>query len=341
MKSNYLFTFLLCALTLVSCKDNPKENVLETDELEVLKMESLSRLEYRIKAKLGEGAFWNYQTQEFYWVDILGKELHIYNPATKEDRSLPTPSRIGTVVPQSDSTAVVALDDGVYIMNTNTGKITVLSEVEKEMTVNRFNDGKCDPNGNLWVGSMHLEESEALGSVYKITSTGETTKMIDSVTISNGIVWTKDASTMYYIDTPSAEIKAFDYDKNTATISNQRTAVKVPVEMGFPDGMAIDEEDMLWVGLWNGNGVVRFDPNTGRLLSRIDVAAHNVTACAFGGPNLDLLYITTASVDMTKEESAKYPLAGSIFVADPGVRGVKSDFFATAPSKATGGTTNE
>ena len=290
---------------------------------------------------MGEGAFWNHQTQEFYWVDILGQELHIYNPATKVNRSLPTPSRIGTVVPQTDSTAVVALDDGVYIINTKTGETTVLSEVEKEMTVNRFNDGKCDPNGNLWVGSMHLEQSKPMGSVYKISSTGETTKMIDSVTISNGIVWTKDATTMYYIDTPTAKIKAFDYDKNTSTISNQRTVVEVPVSLGFPDGMAIDEEDMLWVGLWNGNSVARFNPNTGQLISKIEVPAHNVTACAFGGPNLDKLYITTASVDMTKEESAKYPMAGSIFVADPGVKGVKSDFFARSSKVKPGTSTNE
>ncbi|MEM7084962.1 MAG: SMP-30/gluconolactonase/LRE family protein [Bacteroidota bacterium] len=339
--SNWLFVFLLCFMILLSCKENSPENTPETSEVEVLQMPSLARLEYRINAKLGEGAYWNHQTQELYWVDILGKELHIYNPATKEDRSLPTPSRIGTVVPQTDSTAVIALDDGVYIMNTNSGEINVLSEVEKEMTTNRFNDGKCDPNGNLWVGSMHLKESEPLGSVYKISSTGETTKMIDSVTISNGIVWTRDAKTMYYIDTPSAEIKAFDYDKSSATISNQRTAVKVPVEMGFPDGMAIDEEDMLWVGLWNGNSVARFDPNTGKLISKIEVHAHNVTACAFGGANLDKLYITTASVDMTEEEITKYPLAGSVFVANPGVRGVKSDFFALPTKLESAEATNE
>ena len=329
MKANHLYTILLCAVFLWSCKETtPKvEDTITTPVL--LETPAMASLEYAIQAQLGEGAFWNHQTQEFYWVDILGKELHIYNPATKKDRSLPTPSRIGTVVPQTDSTAVVALDDGVYIMNTITGAISVLSEVEKEMTVNRFNDGKCDPNGNLWVGSMHLEESQPLGSVYKISSTGETTKMIDSVTISNGIVWTKDASTMYYIDTPSAEIKAFDYDKTTATISNQRTAVEVPVSLGFPDGMAIDSEDMLWVGLWNGNAVARFNPKTGELISKIEVPAHNVTACAFGGPNLDQLYITTARVDMTEEELATYPLAGSLFVANPGVKGVKSDFFAT------------
>ena len=341
MKVNHLCTILLCSIFLWSCKETTPKVQDAIPTADIVETPAKASLEYRFKAKLGEGAFWNHQTQEFYWVDILGKELHIYNPATKVDRSLPTPSRIGTVVPQSDSTAVIALDDGVYIINTNTGEITVLSEVEKEMTVNRFNDGKCDPNGNLWVGSMHLEESQPLGSVYKISSTGETVKMIDSVTISNGIVWTKDATTMYYIDTPSAEIKAFDYDKNTSTISNQRTAVRVPTTMGFPDGMAIDEEDMLWVGLWNGNSVARFDPNTGKLISKIEVPAHNVTACAFGGPNLDILYITTASVDMTKEESAKYPMAGSVFVAIPGVKGVKSDFFAL-PSKVESGTpTNE
>ncbi|MBL4662507.1 MAG: SMP-30/gluconolactonase/LRE family protein, partial [Flavobacteriaceae bacterium] len=287
-----------------------------------------AELEYRFNAQLGEGAFWNYKTQEFYWIDILGKEVHIYNPETKVDRSFPTPSRVGTVVPQTDSTAVIALDAGIYILNTNNGAIEILSDVEKEMAFNRFNDGKCDPNGNLWVGSMHLDESEPLGSVYKVSSDGKTTKMIDSVTISNGIVWTKDASIMYYIDTPTAQIRAYDYDKINATISNGRTVVSVPETLGYPDGMAIDEKGMLWVGLWNGNGVARFNPKTGELMSKIKVPAHNVTACAFGGPNLDKLYITTARVDMTKEESAKYPLAGSIFVASPGVKGVQSDFFA-------------
>ena len=174
---------------------------------------------------------------------------------------------------------------------------------------------------------MHLEQMMPMGSVYKISATGKTTKMIDSVTISNGIVWTKDATTMYYIDTPTQNIQAFDFDLTTSTLSNERTAVRIPEALGFPDGMAIDEEDMLWVGLWNGNAVGRFDPKTGELISQIEVPAHNVTSCAFGGENLDKLYITTAIVDMTEEEKAMYPLAGSLFVADPGVKGVRSTFF--------------
>lgn len=320
---------LLSILLLTGCKQSSKELPPENTNPSKAEAPVTASLEFEITSQLGEGAFWNYKTGEFYWVDILGKQLHIYSPATKTNRSLPTPSGIGTVVPQTDSTAVVALVDGIYIINTVSGALTPLSDVEKTVTTNRFNDGKADPNGNLWVGSMHYEQTAPQASLYKVAPTGETTKMVDSVTISNGIVWTKDQSTMYYIDTPTGTIQAYDFDSNTATISNQRTAAVIPQAMGFPDGMAIDSEDMLWVGLWNGNAVVRFDPKNGKLLSRIEVPAHNVTACAFGGHNLDKLYITTASVDMTEEEKAKYPLAGSVFVADPGVRGVKSAFFAT------------
>ncbi|MCZ6595423.1 MAG: SMP-30/gluconolactonase/LRE family protein [Bacteroidetes bacterium] len=323
MRSNRLLLFILTSIFLLNCTERSTEKN-PGSEVKTLQM---AQLEYEIPSLLGEGAFWNYKSGELYWIDIDGKKLHIYNPETKTNRSFPTPSRIGTVVPQTDTTAVIALEDGIYIINTENGNIKALSEVEKEMTFNRFNDGKCDPNGNLWVGSMHLEQMIPMGSVYKISETGETTKMIDSVTISNGIVWTKDASAMYYIDTPTQNIQVFDFDTATSTLSNERTAVRVPKALGFPDGMSIDEEDMLWVGLWNGNAIGRFDPKTGKLISKIEVPAHNVTSCAFGGKNLDKLYITTASVDMTEEEKANYPLAGSLFVADPGVKGVHSEFF--------------
>ena len=324
MKANLLLTTILLSILSYGCKEKTTQSATTETESED---RSVATLEYEIKAELGEGAFWNHKSEEFYWVDILGKQLHIYNPKTKENRSFPTPSRIGTVVPKNDSLAIIALDDGIYMMNTENGSVSLLSDIEKELTINRFNDGKCDPNGNLWVGSMHLKETDPMGSVYKIDNDGNTTKMIDSVTISNGIVWTKDHTTMYYIDTPTATIRAYDYDMETASIVNERVAVNVNPDDGFPDGMAIDSEDMLWVGLWNGNAVARYNPKNGNLISKIKVPAHNVTACAFGGDNLDVLYITTARVDMTDEEKEQYPLAGSIFVAHPGVTGVKSDFF--------------
>ncbi|MEZ4817775.1 MAG: SMP-30/gluconolactonase/LRE family protein [Flavobacteriaceae bacterium] len=320
-----LFSVFLSTLFLICCKE--KSSV--ESPLTKTTVAPEVQLEWQIPAQLGEGAFWNHKIRQLYWIDILGKKLYLYSPATKEHQSFSMPSRIGTVVPQTDSTAVVALEDGVYIQNTQNGTLTLLSDVEADQPENRFNDGKCDPNGNLWVGSMHLAEKDPVAKLYKISPKGETTAMLDSITISNGIVWTKDAKTMYYIDTPTAKIRAFDYDTTTATISNERVAVEVPNALGFPDGMAIDENDHLWVGMWNGNAVVCFDPNTGSIIETIEVPAHNVTSCAFGGPNLDLLYITTASIDMTEEEKTQYPLAGSVFVVKPGVKGVPSSFFGS------------
>ena len=286
-----------------------------------------AELEYETKSLLGEGAFWNHKTNELYWVDIEGKNLNIYDHDTKKNKSIELPSLVGTVVPYTNSEAVVALLDGIYKVNIISGEVTLLSNAESDMPENRFNDGKCDPNGNLWVGSMHFGQSKPNASVYKIDERGETTKMIDSVTISNGIVWTKDAKTMYYIDTPTNQIVAYDYDQSTSSVSNKRVVVEVTEEHGFPDGMAIDEDDMLWVGMWNGNAVARFNPETGQLMSKIAVPAHNVTSCAFGGNNFDTLYITTSSLDMTDEEKKKFPLAGSLFTVKPGIKGVKSRMF--------------
>jgi len=317
MKINRLLNAILIIVLIMSCKESEDKSYKEVT----------AELEFEVMALLGEGAFWNHKTQEFYWVDIQGKKLNIYNPKLKDNRSIEMPSLIGTVVPYTEDEAVVALLDGIYKVNLQSEELTLLSDVESNMPENRFNDGKCDPNGNLWVGSMHFEQSRPNASVYKINEKGESVKMIDSVTISNGIVWTKDSKTMYYIDTPTGNIMAYDFNQETSTISNGRIAVKVSDEHGYPDGMAIDEEDMLWVGMWNGNAVTRFNPKTGKLISKIAVPAHNVTSCAFGGENLDVLFITTSSLDMTEEEQNTYPMAGSIFIAGPGVKGVKSRFF--------------
>lgn len=319
------YIILIFLISFASCQKTEKKSAVEDDNKEPL----IAELEYKIESQLGEGAIWNYKTQEFYWIDIEGKLLHIYNPETKENRSFTTLSRIGTVVPYTQNEVVVALEDGIYKLNINTGAVSLLSDVEAQMTENRFNDGKCDPLGNLWVGSMHLKQSKPHASLYKVNDQGEAIKMVDSVTISNGIVWTSDAKTMYYIDTPTSKIMAYDYDINTGTISNKRVAVEISLEDGYPDGMTIDSEDMLWVGLWNGNAIAHFNPKTGELISKIKVPAHNITACAFGGENLDILYITTARIDMTPEELDSLPLSGSVFKVVPGVKGVKASFFGS------------
>ncbi|WP_046745031.1 SMP-30/gluconolactonase/LRE family protein [Kordia zhangzhouensis] len=296
----------------------------------------MAELEYEIPSKLGEGAIWDYRKKVLYWVDIEGKSLNIYSPKTKTNKEIKMPSRIGTVVPSEiENEAVVALEDGIYMVNIVTENISLLSDIEATHTENRFNDGKCDPNGNLWVGSMHLPQSKPEGSLYKINSDGEAQKMLGNITISNGIVWTKDKKTMYYIDTPTSNIRAFDYNEQNNTISNERIAVKVDEADGFPDGMTIDENDKLWVGLWNGNCIAQYDPITGKMLSKVHVPAHNVTSCAFGGENLDILYITTSSLDMNDEEKKQYNKAGSIFKIKLDTRGVRSTFFKKPMYKIT------
>jgi len=219
------------------------------------------------------------------------------------------------------------LTDGIYTINTNTGKTTLFADMKEALTGCRLNDGKCDPSGRFWVGSMHWEQKKGRAKLYTIQNDGSVAIKKDKVTISNGIVWTADKKTMYYIDTPTAQIKAYDYDDATGNITNERVAVEVSNKLGFPDGMAIDAEGMVWVGMWNGNAVIRFNPKTGKMLQKIEIPAHNITSCAFGGKNLETLYITTAKLDMTAEEIKKYPLAGSVFKVIPGVKGVKSSFF--------------
>ncbi len=290
-------------------------------------IENKVSLAYKTNAQLGEGAIWNYKTKELYWVDIEGKSLNIYNPKTSTNRVLETPSRIGTVVPKNDGKVLVALEDGIYNINLHTGKSSLFLNMKEELIGIRLNDGKCDPSGRFWVGSMHFDQIKGKAKLFCIKNKSEFETKIDSVTISNGIVWTSDYKTMYYIDTPTAQIKAYDFDNETGNISNGRIAVEIPETLGYPDGMTIDEDDMLWVGMWNGNAVIRFNPNTGKVIQKIEVPAHNITSCAFGGETLETLYITSARVDMTEEELKQYPLAGSVFKIKPGVKGVKSSFF--------------
>jgi sugar lactone lactonase YvrE len=148
--------------------------------------------------------------------------------------------------------------------------------------------------------------------------------MIDHVTISNGLVWSLDHSTMYYIDSPAQTVTAFDYDIETGDIGNGQVVIQVPPEMGFPDGMAIDTEGMLWIAHYNGWCVRRWHPDTGDVLETIKLPTSRITACAFGGKNLDTLFITSATENMSNEQLKKEPLAGALFMAKPGFQGLKA-----------------
>lgn len=285
-----------------------------------------AELELQIQAGLGEGAIWNYDTQTLWWVDIEGRKLYIYDPATKENRGFNVIERIGTVVPAYKGGAIIALENGIFHLDLASGKKTMICNPLENQDTIRFNDGKCDPAGRLWVGSMSLKFRKGVASLYAVEPDGSYREIFGGVTVSNGIVWTNDEKTLYYIDTPLRNVRAWDYEKSSGHISNERIVITIPEGMGGPDGMAIDEEGKLWIAHWGGQMVGRWDPETGKLIGKVEVPAPNVTSCAFGGPDLDILYITTAGGD--NENILKdFPLAGSVFRVNPGVRGVRAQFF--------------
>jgi sugar lactone lactonase YvrE len=278
------------------------------------------------QATLGEGSLWHPIEKKLYWIDIEGKTLHIYDPKSSKDEIIPVGERIGTVVPIKGGGVLVALQNGIHKLDTKTGQLEFLNNPLPDANF-RFNDGKCDPSGRFWVGSMAMDSRKQKAALYRFDGDKTIREMRDSVTISNGIVWTADKKTMYYNDTPTLSVQAFDYDDKTGSISNGRVAIKIPRGMGAPDGMSIDAEGKLWVALWGGYCVARFDPLTGELMQKISVPAPHVSSCAFGGENLETLYITTARAWVSEEKLKEFPLSGGLFAVKPGVRGVPALFY--------------
>ena len=303
---------LFVLLVLMSCsnkKSNEVQLVLDT------------------QSELGEGSIWNYKTGELIWVDIKGEILNFYNPKTRSNKEMFTGQMIGTVVPTESGTVLVALQNGIYSFNPESGAKKLIVDPEADKPDNRFNDGKCDPAGRFWAGTMSLVGAKNAGALYRLDADSTIHKMIDGVGTSNGIVWSADKTKMYYIDTPTRKVMGYDYDNETGDISNPVVAVEIPEGIGYPDGMTIDEDDNLWVALWGGSAVACFNPESGEMLRKIEVPAKNVTSCAFGDEDLGTLYITTARESTSEEDLERFPNAGGVFKIRPGVKGVKTYFY--------------
>lgn len=275
-----------------------------------------------IRADLGEGSLWDEREKLLYWVDINGHKVYVYNPATGANIGYDVGQQVGTVVLRESGGVMLALKHGFASYDLASGKLEMIADPEADKPNNRFNDGKCDPAGRFWAGSISRAPQD--GALFRLDADMSVHKMIDDISCSNGIVWTSDRKTMYYIDSPVRTVVAYDYDDATGAISNGRVVINVPEEKGVPDGMAIDSEGMLWIAHYNGSAVHRWNPTTGEIMETIELPVSRVTSCAFGGENLDTLYITTAINGMSAEENAKQPHAGSLFVAKPGVTGTLS-----------------
>lgn len=274
-----------------------------------------------VKAELGEGPSWDARRELLFWVDIEGHQVHEYNPTDGTDRTIPVGRHVGAVVPMEDGGLLIAGRDGFYTLDPHTGELEAIAKPEHEPAGNRFNDGKCDPSGRFWAGTMSMKHESNKGALYRLDSDKSLHTILDGVSTSNGLAWNADGSVLYYIDTPTLKVAAYDFDAASGTISNPRTAVEFPEGEGYPDGMAIDAEGMLWVAHWGGWKVSRFNPATGERLMEIPVPAEQVTSCAFGGEELDELYITTARTGIPEDRLKEQPAAGGLFRVNPGVKG--------------------
>lgn len=279
------------------------------------------------QAKLGEGPIWDVESERLYWVNILDGEIHIYDPKAETNDTITLDSYVGCVALTDGEELIAGLTDGVYLVNPETKALTVVERTEQASQQTRYNDGKCDPAGRFWAGTMSLVGEQEAGALYCVDSDLSVQKKIDHVGISNGLAWSGDHQTMYYIDTPQGCIFAYDYEMETGEISNQRRVVEIPKDEGSPDGMTIDEDGMLWVAHWGGAQVACWNPFTGKKVRSIAVPALQVTSCTFGGPELDELYITTARNGMTDEQLEQYPHAGGLFRIKLDTKGLKANIF--------------
>jgi sugar lactone lactonase YvrE len=278
------------------------------------------------KLLLGEGAYWHDEWQKFLFIDIKGKRIGAIAPDTKEITISDLDSMPGMVGHIDGSKLFVATQGKIEEMDFETGERQLLVEMEPEKPDNRCNDGACDGMGRLWIGTMNINAHAHEGALYCFD--GSLKKAIDGTSVSNGICWTKDHQTMYHTDSFEYNIKAYDFDLQSGHISNERIVVELTQGTGImPDGMCIDEEGMLWVAIWGGGCVNRYNPLNGKLIGKVTVAAPNVTSCAFGGRDLKQLLITTAIDGLTTDQLKQFPYCGSLFTVSLDVPGLLPNAF--------------
>lgn len=280
------------------------------------------------KSELGEGPVWDERSQSLFWVDIENGHLHSYQVAGDANRVWEVGCKIGAAVVRDGGGMVLATADGFELFDLKSSEKTPIADPENDRPNNRFNDGKCDPQGRFWAGTMSMLGEHKAGSLYVLDQDQSVRHIVDGVTTSNGLGWSPDQSSMYYIDTPTMMARAYRFDGQSGTISDERVAVEIPDGVGRPDGMTVDADGMLWIAHWDGGRVTRWDPVKGRLLETVPVPADRVTSCAFGGTNLDTLFITTARHGLSAEKRAAQPHAGGLFAIQPGVGGMAASRYA-------------
>lgn len=280
-------------------------------------------------AVIGEGCLWDDRNNRLVWIDLLGNKILWCDADNPQDvQEWDVGQNTGFIGLREQGGYVAGLQHGFYEVDLEKRTMIPIIDPENDVPNNRFNDGKPGPDGSVWAGTMSKDldtgkgDMTPRGKLYKLAADHSCHVVKEHVMISNGLAWAMDQKTMYYIDSPTRTVVAYDFDAEKGEASNPRIVIRTTEEMGSPDGMTIDTEGKLWISHWGGSCVRRWDPETGMVLSKIDLPVSQVACCCFGGKNMDKLFVVSATVTFTKEDMEREPLAGSVLVVEPGVKGL-------------------
>jgi len=269
----------------------------------------------------GESPVWDERYHLLYWLDISGRKLHRFDPHTGHDAVWDLPHEAGAVALRRSGGIVLAMIHGFHAFDFMNPNPTPLARFAGEPETNRLNDGRIDPAGRFWSGTVNEINRDPTGALYCLDIDLSVEKRLEGISCSNSLCWSPDGKTMYHADSFAWKIHAWDFDAERGAIANRRVFVEVPLEEGFSDGATVDAEGCLWVAHWGHGLIKRYDPE-GMLMRKIELPATNITCPCFGGADLDTLYVTSATSRLSEEQRAEQPLAGGVFALDPGVKGL-------------------
>ena len=279
-----------------------------------------------LSSELGESPMWDRAAGALWWIDIYKPTLNRFDPQTGRNEEITLDQNIHAIAVRETGGLVGSFEHGIGFIDPDSASVTTVADPIGEVEA-KYNDGKCDRDGRFWTGSMSNDWVTPVGCLFRFDADQAAHTMDTGFKLSNGMGWSPDNRTMYFTDFGQSTIFAYDYDATTGGIENRRPFVEIPEGQGQPDGMTVDAEGCLWVALWNGWAVARFDPD-GKRVETIELPIIRPTSCMYGGPDFATMYLTSATLLLTEQELAGQPLAGAVFAIDTGVRGVAEPKFA-------------